>query len=306
MTHPNVYLSDAELINTSPEDLGIERRSYCPSAQSKCMQYLYAKAYQQEEFSAGSNVYYNVHTSGNGIENSISYSAESSQFNRYKGTAVLLHGYGGSKEAMMVTSIYFRSIGMNIIALDLFGHGESEYDFSFAAKEHELYTKLIADVASSNKLSQPIILVGHSMGALAAANTLLSSSDADGAILLAPMIRFDLAAKHYLAYKNTTLNSMLSEHLDGIVSKALQDQKVTLAETDISHKIANVGKPVLIINSNVDSVSPSEFFSNIENEYVELEIFDNRSHPSLITFGDKDVELIEGWLTTRLGAKIRN
>ncbi|GAA0859646.1 alpha/beta hydrolase [Aliiglaciecola litoralis] len=297
LSNPSIYMSQPSLLNVEPEQLGIDSRKYCIDYNSSCVHYLFAEAYQAHEFPENANVYYNLHATGNNVENVVSYKATPENFNRINGTAVLLHGFGASKEAMMAMSIYFRSIGMDIIALDLFGHGQSEQEFVFGAKEHTLFTRLIEEVVKQNSLSEPLILVGHSMGALPASNVLIESSAVDGAILLAPMIRFDYAAKQYLAYKNSTLSEMFSDYMDGIVSKSMADKNVSLQDTNIPMKIKSVRKPILIINSDVDSISPYKHFSHLENHFIQLEMFRGRSHPSLVAFDFADTKIIENWIS---------
>ena len=183
-----------------------------------------------------------------------------------------------------------------MIAFDLFGHGESQSDFVFGAKEHELYTKILGDINANEAITKPIVTVGHSMGGVPAANVLSESELVDGAILLAPMIRFDQAAKLYLSYKSPMLNGVLSNDMDDIVSKAMATKNIDPQSTDISLTIANTRKPVLIVNSDVDTVSPIDKFSNLKSEFIQQKIFKGRSHPSLIAFDNDDAKFVESWI----------
>ena len=298
LSHPNIYLPEANLMDVAPDELGFETKTYCADKAPDCVDYLFAKAYQKDDYKPDAKIFYNLHSSGNGIENQISFSTGPADFQRFNGTAVLLHGFGGNKEVMMVTSFYFRSLGMDVVALDLFGHGESKRGFAFGAKEHELYVDLLRQLHQQTPLAAPIIIVGHSMGALPAANILNHSDLADGAILLAPMIRFDQAAKHYLDYKSPLLASLLSDNLPQIVELALKNQDVSISDTDIRQPLQTINKPVLIINSDLDSVSPVEYFSAIQNKSVQLTVFENRSHPSLMAFDKDDTSTLEVWLMT--------
>jgi uncharacterized protein len=296
ISNPNVYLSEAEFIKAKPQDIGFTKHEYCSTKQKLCLNYLTALPYQVEDFPVGGTVYYNLHATGNGVENTISHTMAPESFNRFKGTALLLHGYGGNKEVMLATSIYFRALGMNVIIPDLYGHGESEQPFAFGSREHHLLSQLLNQLADNDEMNELTIVVGHSMGTLAAAN-LLSVEHIDAGILLAPMMRFDLAAKEYLAIKSPLLNDMFSEHLDDIVAQAMENASVTLEETDLLVNLNKTLKPTLLVNSNIDSVSPPEYFSSIDNEQLTKFIFKNRVHSSLMVFNKEDASKIELWLS---------
>lgn len=304
ISNPATYLSDSRLSNIDLQRFDTEKRQLCvsmatsgSSAQdSTCFHYLFAKAYQPEDFAEDQHVQYQVSASGNGVENIVKFQASPRDFKKRQGTAVLFHGFGGSKEAMLVTSIWFRAQGFDIIAFDLFGHGESTQDFAFGAKEHELIRKALIQLNQSEAVQQPVISVGHSMGSLPAINTLKYSPLVDGAILMAPMVRFDAAAKHYLAYKSSWLNQLFSGSMDQIVADAMQHSNVSVKDTDVPSILRTIDKPTLILSSDIDTVSPLKAFSTTGNPAITQEILRNRSHPSLISFDSKDSVLIEAWL----------
>lgn len=59
------------------------------------------------------------------------------------------------------------------------------------------------------------------MGALTASN-LLSSEYVNAAILLAPMMSFELAAKEYLPYKSPLLSRLFYSRIDDIVNQSAE------------------------------------------------------------------------------------
>lgn len=294
MSNPDVYLSEAEFIKAKPSDIGFEKHEFCSGSVEQCISYLTALPYQAADFSPDSSVYYNLHATGNGVENVIAHRMTPDTFNRFNGTALLLHGYGGNKEAMLATAIYFRALGMKVIIPDLFGHGESKEAFVFAAKEHVILNELLSKLVS-NEADQTIVVVGHSMGALTASN-LLSSDYVDAAILLAPMMRFELAAKEYLPYKSPLLSRFFYSRIDEIVRQTMADASVTIDETNMLNILTETEKPVLLINSNVDSLSPPAYFSTVKNNVVEKVVFKDRSHSSLMVFGSDYTGYVEKWL----------
>lgn len=67
-------------------------------------------------------------------------------------------------------------------------------------------------------------------------------------------------------------------------------------ETNVLDKLTETEKPVLLINSDIDSLSPPAYFSAVKNNLVEKVIFKNRSHSSLIVFDRDDAGYVEKWL----------
>ncbi len=301
ISNPDTYLA-SHFQDIDLQRFDTEKRTYCLNLEPPCIKYLYAKAYQPAKFTDNTNVYYTVDASGNGVTNRFTYTATPEMFNRKQGTAILFHGFGGKKEAMLVTSIYFRALGMDVIAVELFGHGESDRDFVFGAKEHGIISRLIEHIDSTASLTKPVIAIGHSMGALPTANTMLESGEVDGAILMAPMTRFDDAATFYLAYKSPLLNRLFSGHLDDIVSAAMKKKNISPTETDISEIISQTTEPTLIINSDVDTVSPPDRFAHLDNELIQVEVVKGRSHASLIAFDEYDATTVETWLANNFGS----
>ncbi len=296
VSNPDIYLSEREFINVDPEEAGFSKEMFCSNKTNQCIPYLSALPYQASDYPEDGAIRYTLHASGNGVENSISHRLTPDTFNRFKGTAVLLHGYGGNKEIMLVAAMYFRALGMNVIVPDLFGHGESPERFAVAAKEHTIINELLTELEQTN--TTPVIAVGHSMGALPASK-LLASQYIDGAILLAPMMRFDLAAKQYLPHKSSFMNDIFAPHLDEIITVTMEDADVTLQQTDLLSSITATTKPVLIINSDIDIVSPPEYFAHLTSSNIEKEVFNARIHASLMLFDAKDALIIEDWLTRK-------
>lgn len=287
VSKPSVYLSEAEFISAEPEKIGFEQRKYCTKNTRVCLPYLFALPYQTTD----EPVSYHLHSFSNGVENNVSYRMTPDQFQRFNGTAVLVHGYGGNKRVMLATAMYFRALGMKVIVPDLFGHGDSEQSFQFGAKEHLVLTELLERLSQN----EAVLVVGHSMGALPASN-LLNAKPVKAAMLLAPMMRFDLAAKEYLPYKSPSMASLFSSHLDEIIQYSLSEAKIQLADTDLRTVLQKSEKPVLMVTSDSDPVSPTEYFSVVNKTNITRIVWQNRSHSSLMLFDSKNAEAIETWL----------
>lgn len=82
-----------------------------------------------------------------------------------KGTVVLFHGYGGSKEGPIPEAAYFHSLGYNTLLMDFRAHGNSEGSLCTIGHNEAEDVKLAYNFAQQK--GKHIILWGASMGAAA-------------------------------------------------------------------------------------------------------------------------------------------
>lgn len=83
-----------------------------------------------------------------------------------KGTVVLFHGYGGSKDSPISEAAYFRQLGYNTLLMDFRGHGNSDGNVcTIGYKEAE--DVMLAYNFVQQKGEKHIVLWGVSMGAAA-------------------------------------------------------------------------------------------------------------------------------------------
>ena len=93
------------------------------------------------------------------------------------------------------------------------------------------------------------------------------------------------------------LNALFADHVGSIVEHTLEKASVRLEDTDLLPAINDSNKPVLIVNSDVDNVSPPTYFAFTDNQNVHQLLFRNHSHSSLMVFDGEDVIHIEEWLS---------
>lgn len=94
---------------------------------------------------------------------------------RARGTAVLVHGYGGARGDLFGVAQVYLDQGYDLLLPDLPGHGESPYRWTtLGAREAEV----LAAVVRSADWARPLILHGQSMGAAA----LIGAAASDAAI----------------------------------------------------------------------------------------------------------------------------
>lgn len=75
-----------------------------------------------------------------------------------RGTALLLHGFGGNKEEMLGLGWRLAEFGFDSVSVDMRGHGENNSPMN---------SELVADanaLAAAIRSDKPVIAVGHSLG----------------------------------------------------------------------------------------------------------------------------------------------
>jgi len=114
--------------------------------------------------------------------------------------AILLHGYADAKVGAIAWAPLLHGLGYNVLALDLPGHGESDYrPVSCGYWERHLIAQVIDQLRSDRpRQARTIVLYGLSYGALVAAATAALRDDIAGVVLDSPPISaMRAAAVHY-------------------------------------------------------------------------------------------------------------
>jgi pimeloyl-ACP methyl ester carboxylesterase len=217
----------------------------------------------------------------------------------YSGLVVLIHGFRASKEYMVNSALYFRFLGFDVLIPDLLGHGESSPGIRFGVEDSEVISELIDKLNRSKKY---ILVVGNSLGAVAATRLLELRHDIAGLVLQAPMIRFDQATENYIGAYSPFLSSLMPgvSIKEGAI-KALQRGGAQLEQTDIIPALSSKSIPTLILVSNRDPVAPPESYKQLSNEYVSVVEVSERSHPSMAVITQQDNEIIQDWLASKAG-----
>ncbi|MBD3585002.1 alpha/beta hydrolase [Salinimonas sp. HHU 13199] len=280
--------------------INVSTRDYCSSTTSFCTQYLYSAASpaQPTDTNTASTSEYGLKLtssvdSGSKVVEKVLLLDEQLE-NQYQGTVLLLHGHGGDKNIWAFTISYFHYLGFDVVAPDLPGHGEANSQRSYGVADG----REMADFISTElkDAPRPLIVVGHSMGALAAVNAARESQAADGLVLLAPMQRFDKASLGVAQTFSPWLNMLVPDSsIEAGAELALTRGGVTMAQTDMLPAIPLLGVPTLVYGAQTDPVS------NISNEggwqypHVQRYVNDEESHVSPIMVGQKEHEMFVDW-----------
>jgi pimeloyl-ACP methyl ester carboxylesterase len=198
---------------------------------------------------------------------------------------------------MVNSALYFRFLGFDVVIPDLLGHGESSPDIRFGIEDSKVISELLDELEIHGKT---LIIVGNSLGAVAATELPNLRNDIDGLVLQAPMVVFDDAVANYMAAYSPILSSIIpaSSIKNGAV-KALGNAGLKIEKTDITSTLANGDTPTLILVSHSDSVAPPDSFKQLSSDLITVVEFSGRSHPSMSVITQQDNKVIQSWFISK-------
>ena len=197
----------------------------------------------------------------------VGYRKGNRPFRKEKPTLVMIHGSGGNRA---IWSLQLESLDkeINIIALDLPGHGQSgkEHLESISGYSNWLYEVL------GNWFQQPIYLMGHSMG---------------GAIVQEIAINNNHLLKGLILMGTGALLKVAPQFLDGL----LNDFENTVDKI-VSYAYSRNAKKELIMEGARMMKEPGPIV--VHNDFLACNLFDSRgdlkgiSIPCLVICGEDD------------------
>lgn len=214
----------------------------------------------------------------------------------FSGTVVLLHGYGAKKESWMATGFYFQALGFRVIEPDMMGQGESSAPLGFGVKDGALLAEFINSEVSF--ADEPVYLIGHSMGALAAVKTARKLDLISGLILLAPMDRFDRATLGVAHTFKPGLSKLVPDDSIRAGAKlALRRAGLSVEQTDMFTDLKALKVPILSYGSDKDLVSNIHLQEKWSLPNVTRVVNDKETHMSVIGVSDTEHQVFMNWFT---------
>jgi uncharacterized protein len=113
--------------------------------------------------------------------------------------AILIHGYADAKVGGIAWAPVMRSLGFNVLAIDLRAHGESGGRFSTAGyyERHDVSEVIDQIKAQRPEQCRRIVLFGVSLGAAVAVATAALRQDLAAVVLECPYVDFPTAALNH-------------------------------------------------------------------------------------------------------------
>ena len=270
--------------------LGFQQLNYCPGQDQTCISYLTA-----EPLTDKSKLDYEVTIDALGKEETIQLHLVRKNTGLYRGQVILIHGFRMTKEFMINSALFFRFLGFSVLIPDLLAHGESSGEIGYGVLDRQILDHVLVHVSGSKEC--PILVVGNSMGAVAATHLAKENNRVSGLILQAPMTRFDSASVNYINSYSPFMASFLSDDTirEGAVD-ALSSAGVLLSQTDIKPILSSLKIPTLILASVNDTVAPYAYYEPSQSQEVMVTRIENRSHPGMGVIGQLDSDHIQQWL----------
>ncbi len=172
-------------------------------------------------------------------------------------SAIILHGYSDAKVGGIAWAPMLRSLGFNILALDLRAHGESGGSFTTAGfwERHDISQVIDQTKSERPRNFEQVILFGVSIGAAVAAATAAIRTDLAAVILESPFSDFQHAATRHGTNLGTP-GPMFQDPAYRLAQWIAKADFNAVRPVDIIPKIPS---PVLLIQSGDDPfVSPED------------------------------------------------
>ncbi|MEW9798287.1 alpha/beta hydrolase [Alteromonas sp. CYL-A6] len=249
---------------------------YCESPDMNCVPYFQANP----DIGSDTDLNFKLSIKANEstVNKSLFVAAEDKP--RYKGTVLLLHGFAQSKNTMLASALYYRSLGFHVLIPDLPGHGDSSAPRGMGVLGALSITAWLSTELDTPDLPRPLYIVGYSMGAVTALHIARSmASPPNGLILFAPMQRLDKAAIAFSQLENSWYAMLFDEDdiVDG-VNLSLNDKQINVHQTDSVVLLETVKIPTLVFASNTDPIAPFEMFTTLNNPAVKVLEVDDTPH----------------------------
>ena len=210
-----------------------------------------------------------------------------------KGTYVLVHGFRTNKESLFFVAEALRYHGYDVVLVDLFGHGQSEGNFSFSGKPD---AQAISQLIDALEISTPLHLLGMSMGGTTSTHLAKLRDDVTSLTLLAPMLEFaDAFVDAGRAYTRTAHLVPQSSLYKG-AEYALNEAGTSKEDTAVVNQVAELNIPVLIMGSSNDKISPLSKLEGLHGGQVMVHSVEPRTHHGMILWDTEDVVLWHEWV----------
>ncbi|EKE77541.1 alpha/beta hydrolase [Gallaecimonas xiamenensis] len=213
------------------------------------------------------------------------------------GTVILLPGFSSSYMTMMPWSIYFQSRGFHTLLPDLPAQGYTSIeDFSFGVRDADY----LAPWFSKHQMPRPWLVVGHSMGAIAA-TYLAERIHADALVLMTPSSPFKEASQSASAAFSPLLSKLIPQgSLNAGLDDALTKMQISEHQTDLRPLLASWQDPLLLLAAKHDGVIRDDWAPQLKAPALTRWQGNQESHLSILSPSNDMQQLLDQWLATSL------
>jgi len=293
-------LYSADQVDDLIDKLHIQTQKYCSKTSSFCTEYYYLaptrlKTSEKTKKAEDVELTGTLEDSGKSVKKSLKLTEV--ERNKYKGTVILLHGYGVNKNVWLFTLPYLKFLGFDVIAIDMAGHGAATMTPGFGVNDAPLLNQLIN--SKLRNLSDPILLIGHSMGAVAAVKTAKINSSVEALILLAPMQAFDEATLGVAKTYSPWLEFFTPDYyIKKAAMRVLSRRKLSVSDTNLMNDLPSLNIPILVYGASDDPISNIDAFPKLNLPEVQTRVNNEESHISPVFVGTKQHEILQRWLSS--------
>jgi uncharacterized protein len=211
-------------------------------------------------------------------------------------TLIVLHGLGATRQDHLASMLPLWQKGINLLLLDLREHGESggQY-FTYGYHEWQDITAAIDTLEQrQGKLSQPLVVLGISVGGTVAIAATAQDQRIQGVITIGTFADLTTTIQHQSPWLSDAwrTRSML---------RAEQIGQFKIADASPKRNIQQVQVPVLIVHAEQDDYIPLSDAQQLfaaANQPKQFHLLDNANHANMIEIhGDDLRQTIEQFIT---------
>ena len=287
ITHPQKSVGDIDGPSGAYVPLALQDHRDC---QAPCLHYVSGKPFTAKTQTPTDNPRF----SESRFADSFIFGADKNAHeNHWHGTVILLHGYSANWSWMLGWSNYFQSLGFHTLMPDLPGHGATSIDdFSFAVRDINYLGPWLSQVNPP----KPWIIVGHSMGTIAA-SYLANATQAKGLLLMAPSSPLEQASISAAKAFHPYLSHFVPDSsLHAGADLALSELNITDAQTDLRQLLKDWQQPTMILTAKADEVIGTDWAKQLQAslpfEFHQLP----GKHAEILTPTTQSKALVLAWL----------
>lgn len=181
-----------------------------------------------------------------------------------RATVIVVHGLGGNRSSMLPRAKFLVGAGYDVLAIDLRAHGDSEG--SYPSPGYLEVAEITAAVEyAHDRGSGPVVLLGHSVGGVAALHAAASGVDVVAAIADSAFLSFfdmidRVRAGQTSRWTRLGLRLVSTRGLAGLtafMTRVGGGQYIDARRGDLMPVLPRIRRPVLFVSGDRDNIAPA-------------------------------------------------